>query len=228
MSFWGSVSINRAYLTTDHRIKLNDLVKRLNTKIMAAVDQVTQTLEFGEVRYIDIDLAFENHRFCEPGVLEPNNKRPDTWFFLLTGPDTLPSGNLIDQPDGGDPVSPSPEDCDAILKGEAPPLGDPFGMYLICAARKGIAEGNQLADWLNVTDNLWLPEAWAKAFHPKSNGHHGIVEKIEKSVRENPPFILQPVLVIHQGDSRPIRQLGPRCCAEASAKQVEEVRIQQR
>ncbi len=32
---------------------------------------------------VDIDKAFEGHRFCEKGVAEPDNERLDTWFFNL-------------------------------------------------------------------------------------------------------------------------------------------------
>jgi len=63
-------------LTREVRMKLNDLINKLNDVIVAAV----QT--YG-AEYINMDKIFERHRFCEEGVLEPDPHRDDTWFFNL-------------------------------------------------------------------------------------------------------------------------------------------------
>lgn len=63
-------------LTKMKRRQLNQLVMMLNDVIKATA------LLHGAV-YLDIDAAFEGHRFCEPGVKEPDLNRNDTWFFNI-------------------------------------------------------------------------------------------------------------------------------------------------
>lgn len=62
------------FLTKYKRRELNQLVMMLN-------DVIKATAELHGAYYIDIDAAFEGHRFCEPGVQEPDLDRADTWFF---------------------------------------------------------------------------------------------------------------------------------------------------
>jgi hypothetical protein len=64
-------------LTRPLRAKLNDLISRLNDVIDAAA-------RAHGAQYVDIDGAFEGHRFCEDGVPEPVPDRRDTWFFSMT------------------------------------------------------------------------------------------------------------------------------------------------
>lgn len=64
------------YLTKRKRRILNQLVSLLNEVIRA-------TAEVHGAVYVDIDLAFEGHRFCEDGVEEPDVRRSDTWFFNI-------------------------------------------------------------------------------------------------------------------------------------------------
>jgi hypothetical protein len=61
-------------LTRSLRVKLNDLINRLNDVIEAAA-------QAHGAEYVDIDGVFEGHRFCEDGVPEPAPDRKDTWFF---------------------------------------------------------------------------------------------------------------------------------------------------
>jgi hypothetical protein len=61
-------------LTRSLRAQLNDLIGRLNDVIEAAA-------KAHGAEYVDIDGAFEGHRFCEDGVPEPAPDRKDTWFF---------------------------------------------------------------------------------------------------------------------------------------------------
>ncbi|KIW66135.1 hypothetical protein PV04_08337 [Phialophora macrospora] len=74
------------YLTKAKRRELNQLVMMLNDVIRATA------LLHGAV-YVDIDRAFEGHRFCEPGVKEPDLDRADTWFFNIPPPEVALSGS---------------------------------------------------------------------------------------------------------------------------------------
>ena len=64
------------FLTKSKRRELNQLVMMLN-------DVIRATAEVHGAVYVDIDAAFEGHRFCEEGVHEPDLERSDTWFFNL-------------------------------------------------------------------------------------------------------------------------------------------------
>ena len=55
------------------RKDFNDLVLLLNEVIKAAA-------RIHDIGYIDIDAAFEGHRFCEAGITEPYDGN-NTWFF---------------------------------------------------------------------------------------------------------------------------------------------------
>jgi len=67
------------YLTKKKRRELNQLVMMLN-------DVIKATAKLHGAVYVDIDHAFEGHRFCEPGVQEPDLERTDTWFFNTPPP----------------------------------------------------------------------------------------------------------------------------------------------
>ncbi|OCT47221.1 esterase [Cladophialophora carrionii] len=92
------------YLTKAKRRHLNQLVMMLNDVIKATA------LLHGAV-YVDIDHAFEGHRFCEPGVKEPDLGRADTWFFNIPPPPVVLSGSQSGPPQQllGGTETPDPE-----------------------------------------------------------------------------------------------------------------------
>jgi len=69
------------HLTKELRREFNQMVTMLNDVIKAAA------AAHGAL-YVDMDMVFEGHRFCETGVVEPDPLRSDTWFFNLLYPDT--------------------------------------------------------------------------------------------------------------------------------------------
>lgn len=81
-------------LKRELRAKTNELVLRVNAKLRAAVDAINARFVDGgnspKLIFVDFDERFEGHRFCEPGVVEPEYNRTDTWFFLVGGPDNAP------------------------------------------------------------------------------------------------------------------------------------------
>ncbi len=62
-------------LTQELRTQLNSLTTDLNTRIQSIV-----AANPGVV-FVNYDAAFEGHRFCEEGVIEPDNQNPNIWFF---------------------------------------------------------------------------------------------------------------------------------------------------
>ncbi|KAK3901862.1 SGNH hydrolase-type esterase domain-containing protein [Staphylotrichum tortipilum] len=204
MSFWGFAEPNKQYLTVERRKQLNKLVSDMNNVVKAAAETVSKASTFGQVVFVSIDELFEGHRFCEPGVTEPNNKTPNTWFFLLQGRDVSPDGSLLPPSYPDEPVNLVPSECDAILNGDTPPLGDGWGEFMLCAAQQGTAEGNQLADWItddsdgNLLGGIGIPEAWGKAFHPKSIGHARIKQAIIDRLGSTGASYKR-VLIMHDG-----------------------------
>lgn len=155
-------------LTWDKRSTINELVVAMNDKIEEAVANVNANHNVERVLFVNPDAAFEGHRFCEFGTNEPDNQTPNTWFFLLLGADAPASAPLA-----GDPFTPAPSDCDAMLDDGAayPPLGEDWGRAMLCSITKGVAEGRTLQPWLTDAagsgDFVRIPENYANAFHPR-------------------------------------------------------------
>ena len=72
-----------AKLTVAHRDRLNDLVIDLDQTIEAQVKAVTPKGK-GSITYVDVDQWYQGHRFCEPGVTEPDYNNPNIWFYPFT------------------------------------------------------------------------------------------------------------------------------------------------
>ncbi|GAM39469.1 esterase family protein [Talaromyces pinophilus] len=65
-------------LTTGLRSDFNAMSLTLNAAIQQAVNQNSGS----NVKYIDIDgLMGTGHRFCEPGIQEPDQNNPNLWFW---------------------------------------------------------------------------------------------------------------------------------------------------
>ncbi|KAI9891445.1 MAG: hypothetical protein M1814_002764 [Vezdaea aestivalis] len=64
-------------LTREQRVKYNNIAIRLNAAIQTAV----VALGTPNVIFIDVDHLFRGHRWCEPGVIEPDPDNPNTWIF---------------------------------------------------------------------------------------------------------------------------------------------------
>ena len=81
---WFAPDFAAQWLYKDLRLKLNNLVAELNNMIRETVDAVNGDLELPSptVTFIDPNPTFNDHRFCEEGVTEPDSYRRDTWFFL--------------------------------------------------------------------------------------------------------------------------------------------------
>ncbi|OAA54429.1 esterase [Cordyceps fumosorosea ARSEF 2679] len=94
-------------LKQDLRSKMNRMVLNVNHRIQQAIDTINEAFTEPRVLFVNYDDAFEGHRFCEPGVVEPDYMRNETWFFLVGGEDndgsTMPHEPLPPNSTLGDP-----------------------------------------------------------------------------------------------------------------------------
>ena len=65
-------------MTTELRKDFNAMSRMLNVAIKKAVDQNSGS---SIVRFIDFDALIDGARFCEPGVIEPDQENPNAAFF---------------------------------------------------------------------------------------------------------------------------------------------------
>ncbi|KAL2205969.1 hypothetical protein CC79DRAFT_1246265, partial [Sarocladium strictum] len=79
-------------LTQDIRKEYNDMSVQLNKAIESAV----KMNENNGVHWIPIDPSMEGHRFCEPGVVEPDQHNDDLWLYHY--PYNEPESSDIIQP----------------------------------------------------------------------------------------------------------------------------------
>ncbi|KAM3488163.1 hypothetical protein MY3957_008528 [Beauveria namnaoensis] len=74
-------------LKQDLRRKMNRMVINVNRRLEQAIRTINEAFTEPRVLFVDYDDVFEGHRFCEPGVVEPDYLRNETWFFLVGGDD---------------------------------------------------------------------------------------------------------------------------------------------
>ncbi|KGO69674.1 Glycoside hydrolase, family 71 [Penicillium italicum] len=190
--YWGWDKTDRSdvWLTNSLRTEMNDLVTSLNTVIEAAVLDANNLVGKNVTHFVDVDPSFEGHRWCEPGVIEPDPSHMSTAFFLSGWPDIeegatvaaaaddssdlsvlqasgslpLPDGNTCNTTLG---VDPDPVDvywCDLASAVVSDPDGDIANQVVL--ANTALASGDFTAQ-----DVSWfLPTRQIKTFHPRSIG----------------------------------------------------------
>jgi len=188
-------------LTRELRRQMNALVLAVNAKIRQTVAVVNAKFTTDKILFVDHDELWDGHRFCEPGVAEPDYQRDKTWFFLVGGPD-----NAVRHDDtaAGDNESllPSTEaslvDPDTCLE-PARRSGD-WGMQALCymamakkrdptlrlapaLGRTGLsaaASGN-----VSTQNSMWyVPTYYGKTFHPRTKGHEAIRDAVYAAWRK--------------------------------------------
>ena len=203
MNFWPALPGSRAYLTTALRKSLNDLVKKMNDHIQIAVDRTNAGTGPGAAIFVPISSYFDGHRFCEENVNEPDLHNPNTWFLLMKGDDAEPGGAIADPPDDFVNEPPTAAECATLNSQSSHSFGEEWGKWMICAIQDRIAQGDEIAPWLNTTGSdfsgsINTPERWAKAFHPKTIGHQAISRAIEDKVNDV-RLIQQRILFMFEG-----------------------------
>jgi hypothetical protein len=231
---------NWAYLYQDLRTKLNTLVTDLNTRLQTIANTVSQDFSEPKVLFADPNPAFKGHRFCEPGVTEPDPSNTENWLFLASWPDdSLPgttSGTLARLSEAtGQALHhwtvPDEATCASTH--------DRGNLTACQMTQAGIAANTasgifitpviDLPDGTNisVSEVGWMyPTKWAKTFHPRSLGHLGYRDLVRGTwvedwrdnavlLRTNLARIFLSRLKIEPAKPRTISVRGHvRCCAE--------------
>lgn len=183
-------------LTRDIRTRMNALVLAANDRLRRTVEAVDTRFSGRRVVFVDYDAAFEGHRFCEPGVVEPAYNRTDSWFFLVGGPDnarnetTWPNGTNGD-PEGtrsryqtraetvleaGSPLV-APEVClrPAEARGD---WGERALCYMATAMHRDPSLRLARDGFVPMNGMWWVPTYYGKTFHPRSLGCEVIRDRI--------------------------------------------------
>ncbi|KAL6786441.1 esterase [Trichoderma sp. SZMC 28012] len=154
-------------LKRELRQRMNDMVVDVNNKIRRSVDAINAAFAEPRVLFVDYDDAFEGHRFCEPGVVEPDYARNETWFFLVGGLDNTETP-VLGATDALLPLDSPLVDPVNCLE-PAQKSGD-WGEMALCMMATAASKDAELrkADGRVVAENsMWyVPTYYGKTFHP--------------------------------------------------------------
>jgi hypothetical protein len=186
---------NWAYLYKPLRTKLNKLVTDLNAKLKIIIDNVNKDFSDPRVIFADPNPTFEGHRFCEPGITEPDPDNANNWFFLASwDDDSLPgtttkgasiASELLEKAEQNWSI-PDTETCAStndwaeLMLCELADIGFLYndGDKVVMAPSIELPDGNNMS----TTEISWyVPTAWAKTFHPRTLGHLGIRELVRQT-----------------------------------------------
>jgi SAGA-associated factor 73 len=185
-------------LKRELRQRMNNMVTSVNKKIARSIDSINDDFLLPKVFFVDYDAEFEGHRFCEPGVMEPDYTRNETWFFLIGGQDNGEGA----PPGGPSPVPPPPteppppgEVADVAYQlSSSSPLVDPstclepaersgdWGLKALCLMAMAAHDDPSLrtaSGEILTSNSMWyVPTYYGKTFHPRSLGHRAIRRQV--------------------------------------------------
>ena len=193
-------------LTKPIRAEMNDLVNKLNAVIQTAVEETNREEERHGVHYVDMNQAFNGHRWCEGSGHEPEPSNDNTYLFLSGWPDVDPatgavSTNIQDNaelqalirapkvelPDAGtcagelgtepDPVAAF--QCSMSIAVSKAPDGN--ASQALKAANEALAKG----DFTDKHISYFLPTRQVKTFHPRSSGMGAYRDAIIAAIQVN-------------------------------------------
>lgn len=195
--WWGGPKLKR-----EIRVKMNSLVDATNEKLGRTISGVNRRFRGSrpKVVFVDYDMLFESHRFCEPNVVEPAYDRTESWFFLVGGPDN--ANNQTHWPNGtnGDPETRSEAHATALLPSSSPLLdpaicleqaqqtgdwGELALCYMILAKQQAPSLRPAREGLIHRESNWWVPTYYGKTFHPRSLGCEAIRDQIYRIWKEH-------------------------------------------
>lgn len=163
-------------MTTKLRGEANAMSRLLNKLIQEAVDKNKDD----NVKYIDIDSMLDGHRFCEPGIKEPDQKIPNAyfWHYPYTKDDS-PSDKAIDY------LNKVAEDSVSSLARDAKTTrwGDYLNDFWSKVDEKELLKSLGASDEADTAVYKFWSDTigWrARIFHPQLKFHREIYQKIIK------------------------------------------------
>lgn len=168
-NYWETVADKPSFaqmMTQNRRRKMNEWIRRVN-EILEGV--VTAFEDEGETRvqFVNIDDAFEGHRFCEDNRLEPQadlDPRPDVFFFQYDISEDQHRG-----------VMGPGQDMFRWLKTHH---GSPARKFKLWNVSKFYSKKPVIADMPMEGPPIIL----SKIFHPTPAGHRAIADAIEDAI----------------------------------------------
>ncbi|KAI5928539.1 SGNH hydrolase-type esterase domain-containing protein [Camillea tinctor] len=176
-------------LTKELRLNMNALVLAVNAKIRKTINYVNSRFTQNKVLFVDYDMEFDGHRFCEENVTEPDYGRADTWFFLVGGPDNARNGTLQMQDWEVETLAPSSALVDPSSCLESAQISGDWGELALCymaLTKQHDPELRSAREVIVAPNSMWyVPTYYGKTFHPRSMGHATIRDKIYETWRES-------------------------------------------
>jgi len=172
-------------LKKELRVRMNAMVQAVNQKIETTVAKINSQFIKTKVLFVNYDETFDGHRFCEPGVQEPDYKRNETYFFLVGGPDNARNGTQARQVVQSATIPPHSQLVDPQTCLEPARRAGDWGMLALCYMAMSKAQDPTLrpAGRQVVAENsMWyVPTYYGKTFHPRTLGHETIRTQIYKT-----------------------------------------------
>lgn len=163
--WWGGPKLSRAL-----RTEMNSLVLAANSKLRSVVERVNERFAGARPKalFVDYDAGFGGHRFCEPGVGEPDYSRNDTWFFLVGGPDNGESSTVdsnVQAP--SDLLLVDPHSCLEPAR-ESGDWGLLATCYMAMAKQRDptLQPAGSMIRPQEENSGWYVPTSYAKVFHP--------------------------------------------------------------
>lgn len=158
------------------------MVQAVNAKIELTVAKINTHFVKTKVRFVDYDKEFDGHRFCEPGVQEPDYARDDTYFFLVGGQDNAKNETRASQNAPTATISPRSELVDPQTCLEPAQRSGDWGRLALCYMAMSKAQDVTLrparSDLVAENSMWYVPTYYGKTFHPRTQGHEAIRSKI--------------------------------------------------
>ncbi|CAI6097117.1 unnamed protein product [Clonostachys chloroleuca] len=177
-------------LKRELRHKMNEMVLAVNEKIRRSVAAVNDAFAEPKVLFVDYDHLFEGHRFCEPGVIEPDYTRNETWFFLVGGPDNdgHSDSNSTSTTQDGALLSPWSPLIDTKTCMESAHQSKDWGELALCMMATAVDKDPTLQmvgrDGAREQDMWYVPTYYGKTFHPRTQGHMAVRDQIYQEWRD--------------------------------------------
>lgn len=169
-------------LKKELRVRMNAMVQAVNKKLDVTIAKINSQFVEPKVLFVEYDKDFDGHRFCEPGVEEPDYKRDDTYFFLVGGQDNARNETRAKQSVSSATVSPMSELVNPQTCLEPARRSGDWGLLALCYMAIAKAQNTALrparSDLVAKNSMWYVPTYYGKTFHPRTLGHEAIRSRV--------------------------------------------------